>query len=246
MARPLPAVRLGRRGARRGRILVRLTGALTRRLLPRARRYFGMNFVHVLRQEEGDASRAARGQRRVVCRQLAESEVLALAADPGLELQPQWVRAAFERGAVCLGAFKSGRLVGYSWLAYGDTPYAAGVWIELDAGLRYSFKSFVRPEYRGQRILQALHAFADRPELWRGRRASVSFVNADNFASLAALQRAGARTLGCATYARIFGALISFRSSGLRREGIRLCPPPPARIADTMQAWPDRSPRSSA
>jgi hypothetical protein len=224
---------------------VRLKGSLARRLLPRARRYLGMNFLHVLEHGVGDAARAADPQRRLECRPLGEDEVLAFAADPALDLDPRWVRSAFARGAVCLGALKDRKLVGYTWLAYGDTPYAAGVWIELDPSLRYSHKSFVRAEYRGQRIIQALHALADRPELWRGRRASVNFVDADNFASLAALERAGARTLGYATYAKIFGALISFRSPGLRRAGIRLCAPP-ARIADTMQAWPDRSPRSSA
>jgi hypothetical protein len=225
---------------------VRLSASLARRLLPRARRYLGMNFLHVMQHDVGAASRAAGAPRKVECRELSEDEVLAFAADPALELDPQWVRGAFARGAVCLGALQNGRLLGYNWLAYGDTAYAAGVWIELDDSLRYSHKSFVRPEHRGQRIIQDLHALADRPELWRGRRASVNFVDADNFASLAALERAGARTLGYASYARIFGALIAFRSPGLRRAGIRLCAPPPARIADTMQAWPDRSPRSSA
>jgi hypothetical protein len=225
---------------------VRLKGSLARRLLPRARRYLGMNFLHVMKHDVGDASRVALPQQRLECRELSEDEVLGFAADPALDLDAQWVRAAFARGAICLGALEGGRLLGYNWLAYGDTPYAAGVWIELDPSLRYSHKSFVRPEYRGQRIIQALHALADRPQLWRDRRSSVNFVDADNFASLSALQRAGARTLGYATYAKIFGAVIAFRSPGLRRAGIRLCAQPPARIADTMQAWPDRSPRSSA
>jgi hypothetical protein len=246
MARPLPGVRLVGRGPRRRGILVRLTGSLARRVLPRARRYLGMNFLHVMQQGVGDATRAAGGQRRFVCRELSEEEVLAFAADPALELDAQWVRSAFARGAVCLGALQNGHLLGYTWLAYGDTAYAAGVWIELDESLRYSHKSYVRPEHRGKRIIQALHGLADRAELWRGRSASVNFVDADNFASLAALERAGARTLGYAAYAKIFGTLIAFRSPGLRRAGIRLCTPPPARIADTMQAWPDRSPRSSA
>jgi len=224
---------------------VRLRGSPARRLLPRARRYLGMNFLRVMQHEIGDAARAAGGPRALECRELAEPEVLAFAADPALELDAQWVRGAFARGAVCLGALQQGRLLGYNWLAYGDTPYAEGVWVELDPSLRYSHKSFVRPECRGQRVIQGLHALADRPALWRGRRASVNFVEADNFASLAALQRAGARTLGYATYTKIFGALLAFRSPGLRRAGIRLYAPRPAGIADRMPGW-GRSQRSSA
>jgi hypothetical protein len=224
---------------------MRLSGPLVRQLLPRARRYLGMNVLHVLRQDKGDAARAVGKRHTIQCRPLAEEEVLAFAADPALELDRQWVRETFTRGAVCLGALKDGRLVGYSWLAYGGTPYAAGVWVEIDRSLRYSYKSFVRPEHRGQRIIQALHALGDRPELWRGRRASVSFVTSDNFASLSSLERAGARVVGYASYARVFGMLLAFHSPGVRRAGIRLRPPP-AGIADTMQAWPDRSPRSSA
>jgi len=245
MARPLPRVRVGRRRARRREVLVRLSGSLARRLLPRARRYLGMNCLRVMRHDVGDATRAAAAPSGLECRELAEPEVLAFAADPALGLDPQWVRGAFARGAACLGALRDGRLLGYNWLAYADTPYAAGVWIGLDASLRYSHKSFVRPECRGQRIIQALHALADRPGLWRGRCASVNFVDADNFASLAALERAGARTLGYATYAKIFGAVLAFCSPGLRRAGIRLYAPRRPGFAARMPGW-DRSQRSSA
>jgi GNAT superfamily N-acetyltransferase len=199
-----------------------LNPSIAKRLLPRMRRYLGMNFVRVMRDEAGELRRAAsQAHRGLHCRVLSEREVLAFAADPQLELAEQWVRGAFARGAVCLGALQRGRLLGYTWLAFGDTPYASGVWVGLDAQLRYSHKSFVRPECRGQRIIQALHALGDRPELWRGRRASVNFVEADNFASLAALERAGARTVGYATYAKIFGTVVAFRSPGVRRAGIR-------------------------
>jgi GNAT superfamily N-acetyltransferase len=225
---------------------MRLSGSLARRLLPRMRRYLGVNFLRVMQYECGDGGGIPRSERNAECRVLSEDEVLAFAVDPELELDEQWVRGAFARGAVCLGAVDSGRLLGYAWLAFCDTPYARGVWIHLDPDMRYLHKSFVRPGYRGQRIIHALHAFADRPELWRGRHASVNFVEADNFASLAALQRVGSRTLGYAAYARIFGAVVAFRSLGVRRAGIRLSAPPPAGAADRMAAWPDRNPPSCA
>ncbi len=223
---------------------MRLSGFLAR-LLPCARPYLGMNCVQVLQHLPGACPLPPRSHRNAQCRVLAEDEVLAFAVDPALDLDEAWVRRAFARGAVCLGAVECGRLLGYTWLAFGDTPYARGVWLELDSGLRYSHKSFVRPGYRGLRIIQALHALADRTELWRGRRASVSLVDADNHPSLCSLQRAGSLTLGYAVYTMIFGAVIVWRSAGVRRAGIRLYAPRPAG-ADRMQPWPHQSPHSSA
>jgi hypothetical protein len=220
-------------------------GSLARWLLPRMRRHLGMNCLRILERTPGMAS-AARTPAGIACRVLAEKEVVAFAADRALDMDAQWVRNAYARGALCLGALQNGRLAGYTWLAYGDTPFARGVWIALDPALRYSYKSFVRPECRGQRIIQALHAFADQPALWRGRRRSIDFVAAENFASLSALDRTGARTLGYVTYVRLFGALIAFRSAGMRRAGIGLYAPPARRIADRMRAWLDPSQRSSA
>jgi GNAT superfamily N-acetyltransferase len=225
---------------------MRLSSSIAKRLLPRMRRYLGMNCLRVLQYECGEGGGIPRSQRNAECRVLSEDEVLAFAADPELELDEQWVRGAFARGAVCLGAVDNGRLLGYTWLAFCDTPYTSGVWIHLDPAMRYLHKSFVRPGYRGQRIIHALHAFADRPDLWRGRHASINFVDVDNFASLAALQRVGSRTLGYATYARIFGTVIAFRSPGLRRAGIDLYAQPARRIADRMRAWADPDRQSSA
>ena len=220
-------------------------GSLARQLLPRMRRYLGISCLRVLERAPGMAS-VARSPAGIACRALTEKEVVAFAADPTLQMDAQGVRSAYARGGVCLGALRGGRLVGYTWLAYGDTPYARGVWIALDPSLRYSYKSFVRPECRGQRIIQALHAHADQPALWRGRRRSIDFVAAENFASLTALDRTGARTLGYVTYVRLFGALIAFRSAGVRRAGIWLYAPPARRIADRMRACLDPSQRSSA
>ncbi|HEX6266969.1 MAG TPA: hypothetical protein VFZ81_08725 [Burkholderiales bacterium] len=199
-------------------------------------KWLGIHVLRVMQHEYGDGGVVPRSHRNVACRVLGEEEVLAFAVDPALELDEQWVRSAFARGALCLGAVENGRLLGYTWLGFRDTPCAAGVWIALDASLRYAHRSFVRPGYRRQRIVQALRALAERPEQWRGRRASVSVDEA----------RPGASTLGYAACATIFGILIALRSPGLRRAGIRFYAPPPARIADRMQAWPDRSPHSSA
>lgn len=194
------------------------------KLLPRTRRYLGMNVVIVVRRALAGNARPP-AQPGVECRPLSEAEALALAGDPRLELGEQWIRDAYARDCVCLGAFARGELVGYTWLAFGDTPYEDGIWIGLDERLRYTHKSFVRPECRGRRIIQALLALAERPELRRGRHFTVAFVNADNRPSLAAFERSGFRDIGFVAYLKCFGAVLAFRSPGVRRAGISLYKP---------------------
>ncbi len=181
--------------------------------------------MFVLRRVPTGRARVASTRAGLECRPLEEAELLAFAADPRLELGEQWIREACARGSLCLGALAHGELLGYTWLAFGDTPYAEGLWVGLDDRLRYSYKSFVRPECRGERIIQALHALADSPELRRDRHFTVDFVDADNCASLAALERSGSSRIGFAVYARGFGGLFALRSPGLKRAGISLYEP---------------------
>jgi GNAT superfamily N-acetyltransferase len=208
------------------------------------RRYLGMNVVRVLQRELG-ATPVPGASGNIECRILSEEQVLGFAFDPQLELSPCWIRNAYAHGGVCVGALERSRLVGYTWLAFEDTQYTAGVWIGLDAKYRYSYKSFVRPAYRGQRIAQALHALADDPSLRRGRRFAVNFVDLDNHRSIAALQRAGSRSIGYAAYAKCFGVVLALRSPALRRAGVRFYGSTPRRIAARMRAWPTPTPGSS-
>lgn len=209
-------------------------------LASRMRRYLGINVVRVLQRELGCA---ALGPRNIECQVLSEQQALEFVNDPLLELTAAWVRNAYARAGVCIGAIEGTRLLGYTWLAFGDTRYACGVSIRFDGRFRYSYKSFVRPECRGQRIAQALHAFADRPELRRGRSYALNFVELDNHASLTALERSGSRTLGYAAYAKCFGMVVAVRSPALKRAGIHLYGPGFyeyvwARIAARIRAWP--------
>ena len=217
-------------------------------LASRMRRYLGIHVVRVLQRELGCAALGYAAQRpcarNIECRVLSEHEALKFANDPQLELTPAWVRNAYAGGGLCLGAIEGGRLVGYTWLAFGVTRYASGVSIRFDDSFRYSYKSFVRPECRGQRIAQALHALADRPDLRRDRSSALNFVDLDNDASRAALERAGSRTLGYAAYAKCFGLVVAVRSPAVKRAGIHLCGPRRfyeylwARIAARIRGWP--------
>lgn len=206
------------------------------RVMSCLRRYLGVNVLCVLQRELGDAAKVPCLQEGIECRILAEEEVLRFAEDPGLELRAEWVRRASAEGGVCLGALESGRLIAYNWLAYADTPYKPGVYIELHHLYRYSYKTFVRPEYRGRRIAQALHVLADHPGLRGGKRFALNLVEIDNTPSLCALERAGSRRVGYAGFARCFGGLLTFRSPAVRRAGIRFYRPTARRIAARMRS----------
>ena len=150
-----------------------------------------------------------------------ESEMLGYCNEPQLELRPELVIAAYARGDACLGVLDGDELVGYVWLGYGATPHTDTVWVEFDPAARYSYKKYVRPGYRGQRIAQALNAFADEPEFRRGRQFTLSFVGIENRASYKAAVRSGALTVGYAGYLRWAGLTVPFRSPGARKHAFR-------------------------
>ena len=167
----------------------------------------------------GSAARITSAQAELEVRLMNQDEVLARCADPEMDLRQPQVRGAFARGDRCLGAFAAGRLVGYNWLAYDATPHIDGVWAQFGPDLRYSYKTFVHPSFRGKRIAQALHAFADDPSLRCGKRWVVNYVDIDNFPSFAALDRAGSRVAGYAGYLDWFGKFLAFRTRGARDIG---------------------------
>jgi len=193
------------------------------RLMSRLRRHLGINVVRVFERELGQAARIESSCPSLECRVLSEAETEAHCGDAELELNQAFIRAAYANGGVCLGAFAEGRMVGYNWLAYSVTLIAEGVCVEFGPVFRYSYKSFVRPAYRGRRIVQALHYLADQPALRAGRTRAMNFVHTDNLSSIASLEHAGSRTVGYAAFVRCFGLVLSLSSAGAKRCGVRFC-----------------------
>jgi hypothetical protein len=112
--------------------------------------------------------------------------------------------------------------VGYTWLAFGRTPHIQGVWVDAGACARYSYKTFVRGSWRGKRIVQAMHAFADLEPLRNGRQVAIDLVDDDNYSSCAALERSGSTLAGYVGYADCRGWFIAWRSPGASRLGLNL------------------------
>src|ERR1044071_6862148 len=167
---------------------------------------------------------AARGCRRGgqggVCRLLKEREALALCADPALDLVPLKVQAAFARGDVCVGGFQHGVFAGYCWFALSPLPQLDGAWLEFPDHVVYTYKSYVRPAFRGRGIAAAMYRFADALFLKQGRTHAVLCVESHNEPSIAAARRSGFADAGFAGY--LGGArLRAWRSRAAAGYGLR-------------------------
>ena len=161
---------------------------------------------------------------RVDCRLLPEREVLALCADPVLELVPSLVQAAYRRGVLCAGAFQDGELAGYCWFALSPSPLMDGAWLEFPDQVVYTYKSYVRPGFRGRGIAAALYGFADAHFLERGRTHAVLCVESHNRSSIAAARRSGFAEAGYAAYLA-GGRLGAWRSRAAAGYGLRFFVP---------------------
>src|SRR6185503_1302772 len=128
------------------------------------------------------------------------TDVLALCADPSLELSASKVRAAYGRGDLCVAAFERGTLAGYCWFALSAAPHMDDAWLDFPRELVYTYKSFVRPAFRGRGIAAALYRFADPVFLARGRNSALICVESHNRASVAAARRGGFSATGYAAY----------------------------------------------
>jgi ribosomal protein S18 acetylase RimI-like enzyme len=161
---------------------------------------------------------------RVDCRLLPEREVLALCADPVLDLVPSNVQAAYRRGDLCVGAFQDGELAGYCWFALSPSPLMDGAWLEFPDQVVYTYKSYVRPSFRGRGIAAALYGFADAHFLERGRTHAVLCVESHNRPSIAAARRSGFAEAGYAAY--LAGARLgAWRSRAAAGYGLRFFVP---------------------
>ncbi|NKB98983.1 MAG: hypothetical protein GKR90_10905 [Pseudomonadales bacterium] len=134
------------------------------------------------------------------------------------QLPNNFLRGALVRGDKCLAAFVDGKIVSFTWRAYGDAPHINNVWIRVKAPYRYSYKAYTRPEYRGQRIMDVTRS--DAYCIKRGRTRNIGFIATHNFPSLRSSWRKANRVrLGYAGYFTFFGRHVFFRTPGVKLAG---------------------------
>ena len=133
-------------------------------------------------------------------RLMEEGDVLPLCADTSLDLAASKVRAAYGRGDLCIAAFERGDLAGYCWFAFSAAPHMDRSWLDFPPELVYTYKSYVRPAFRGRGIAAGLYRFADPVFLERGRKTALICVESHNWPSIAAAARGGFSAAGYAAY----------------------------------------------
>jgi hypothetical protein len=155
-------------------------------------------------------------------RLLDAPQVLALAADPELDMRVQWAREIVKLPGGCSAAFRNGEPVAYAWFALDSAPDREGLWVRVPPHAAYRFKAFVRPACRNLGINRQLNRFNDRICVERGREVALSFIAAQNAPSIASSSAIGSRPVGFVVCWRIFGRKLVLHSPGARRAGIRL------------------------
>src|SRR5918992_2478959 len=131
-----------------------------------ARRLLGVRLFRMFGRPLGRLPGAK--QNSLDLRVLCVPDLLPLCADAELNLRPDAVVAAYQRGDLCVAAFDGDRLAGYCWVAFRPLPHLDGVWVRFEPAVAWAYKSLVRPAYRGRGIAAALYRFLDPECLNRG------------------------------------------------------------------------------
>ena len=155
-------------------------------------------------------------------------KLLDAAVDTGLDIDPNFVRAALARGDLAFGAFDGDRLIAYVWRSCTAAPHAEGLWVRVDRPCYYAYKAFTLPSYRGKRIHIAVSLLCDKYFMERGYIAEVGFSEISNYPAIAAAKFLGRRRVGFAGYVKCWGRCIPFRTPGLKKLGFEFFEPNPS------------------
>lgn len=159
-------------------------------------------------------------------RVMPQDEVIGHCSDAALDLREEGVRAAYQRGDLCVGAYVGGRLAGYCWLAFGPLPHLDGAWVRFGEDVGWTYKSLVLPGHRGRGLAASLYRFGDEECRARGRTRSVICVESHNGPSVTAALRAGYLPGGFAGYLLSRSELRGWTSHAASRLGIAFFLPP--------------------
>ena len=182
--------------------------------MAKLRKHFQINACRVVARPLGQVpvDRASLSYRL-----LSALEVQELVYDPALRLAASFVRAAQARQDACIAAFDGKQVVAYAWTAFGSGVCKNDVWVKVDPRACYVYKSFVRPEYRDDKVTDALHTVADQFWLWTGKRFCMSFIHDHNPADMEQTRRRGGKTIAHAGYIEPMGINWALRAPGTER-----------------------------
>jgi len=199
--------------------------ALVHVLVRGAEKYLGFHVYVVRARSIPPTPKYPTSNPNLTYRQINDDELMRYSADPELGLGRDFVADALSRGDLAFGAFDDKNLVSYIWRCRSAAPDTDGVWIRAEHPYNYSYKSFTRKDYRGQRISPVVHLFSDNEMYKRGFRFRIGFVAITNYASLEMGKHMESKVLGYAGYFSLLGKLIPFRSEKVKSTGFRFFKP---------------------
>jgi hypothetical protein len=132
---------------------------------------------------------------------------------------------ALAKGDACYGILDGANLAAYGW--YATTPTAIDppdLRLHFNPEYVYMYKGFTHTRYRGQRLHAVGMTKALGAYLARGYKGMVSYVEANNFASLKSVYRMGYTDFGRITLARLAGRYLARSSQGCAPYGFRVEP----------------------
>jgi hypothetical protein len=148
-----------------------------------------------------------------------------LGEDPVNGLPGSFLDEALSAGDECYGFLAGETLAAYGWYSRRPTPIDPPDLVLHPGGQYvYMYKGFTHPEHRGQRLHAIGMTLALQHYLRRGYKGLVSYVEANNFASLKSVGRMGYEIFGSACVLGILGIRFTHASAGWRAHGVRIGP----------------------
>ena len=145
------------------------------------------------------------------------------AADSDIGMPPAFVDEALAKGDECYGILNGDTLVSYGWYSIRPTRIdPPELLLEFDTEYIYMYKGYTHPDFRGHRLhgigmTQALKHYKSK-----GLKGIVSYIEADNFASLKSAFRMGYRTFGSVYIFSLFGTIFTRTTPGCRKCDFRI------------------------
>jgi len=205
---------------------------LTYKVLNRLTTFMALTMVSLV--PEGVDRSYLTGHAGYVHRFLRGSELNTFSRDPANDLPQDFVSGALAKGDRCYAILDGDVLAAYGWYARGKTPITEELTLRFDPEWVYMYKGFTRPEYRGQRLHAIGMAKAMMEYAGEGLRGIVSFVEANNFASLKSCYRLGYAQVGTIYALRLGRHFFVHVTAGCPALGLDL--EPRVRVADAPSA----------
>ena len=155
---------------------------------------------------------------RFTFKRLSMSDALTASCDPNLHMSADFARQAIARGDICEGAFEGSNLVAYCWRTTTHACVTSDLWLRLHGrGIRYGYKAFVLPEYRGIRLSGSNARFHDHLFIKDGINDDVGYIALHNLASIKNAYRDPNRNfIGLAGFLKFGGRYFTFRTPKVR------------------------------